>query len=123
MKWLEEAFKNNIGAIVVGIFSVIGMYTTMQVSSGKQEVSVTTKLQQLDNYSKANYSAIRDLQSDMRLIQLGMENQKVQLENVKGENAKLTKTLDKFSDSVNNLAQSVSALQAITEKNTKNIEK
>lgn len=120
MKWLEEAFKNNIGAIVVGIFSVIGMYTTMQVSSGKQEVSVTTKLQQLDNYSKSNYSAIRDLQSDMRLIQLGMENQKVQLENVKGENAKLTKTLDKFSDSVNNLAQSVSALQAITEKNTKN---
>lgn len=123
MKWLEEAFKNNIGAIVVGIFSVIGMYTTVQVSSGKQEVSVTTKLQQLDNYSKSNYSAIRDLQSDMRLIQLGMENQKVQLENVKGENAKLTKTLDKFSDSVNNLAQSVSALQAITEKNTKNTEK
>lgn len=123
MKWLEEAFKNNIGAIVVGIFSVIGMYTTMQVSSGKQEVSVTTKLQQLDNYSKSNYSAIRDLQSDMRLIQLGMENQKVQLENVKGENAKLTKTLDKFSDSVNNLAQSVSALQAITENNTKNTEK
>lgn len=123
MKWLEEAFKNNIGAIVVGIFSVIGMYTTMQVSSGKQEVSVTTKLQQLDNYSKSNYSAICDLQSDMRLIQLGMENQKVQLENVKGENAKLTKTLDKFSDSVNNLAQSVSALQAITEKNTKNTEK
>lgn len=123
MKWLEEAFKNNIGAIVVGIFSVIGMYTTMQVSDGKQEVSVTTKLQQLDNYSKDNYSAIRDLQSDMRLIQLGMENQKVQLENVKGENAKLTKTLDKFSDSVNNLAQSVSALQAITEKNTKNTEK
>lgn len=123
MKWLEEAFKNNIGAIVVGIFSVIGMYTTMQVSSGKQEVSVTTKLQQLDNYSKSNYSAISDLQSDMRLIQLGMENQKVQLENVKGENAKLTKTLDKFSDSVNNLAQSVSALQAITEKNTKNTEK
>lgn len=123
MKWLEEAFKNNIGAIVVGIFSVIGMYTTMQVSSGKQEVSVTTKLQQLDNYSKSNYSAIRDLQSDMRLIQLRMENQKVQLENVKGENAKLTKTLDKFSDSVNNLAQSVSALQAITEKNTKNTEK
>ena len=123
MKWLEEAFKNNIGAIVVGIFSVIGMYNTMQVSSGKQEVSVTTKLQQLDNYSKSNYSAIRDLQSDMRLIQLGMENQKVQLENVKGENAKLTKTLDKFSDSVNNLAQSVSALQAITEKNTKNTEK
>ncbi|QHR75275.1 holin [Escherichia phage ekra] len=123
MKWLEEAFKNNIGAIVVGIFSVIGMYTTMQVSSGKQEVSVTTKLQQLDNYSKSNYSAIRDLQSDMRLVQLGMENQKVQLENVKGENAKLTKTLDKFSDSVNNLAQSVSALQAITEKNTKNTEK
>lgn len=123
MKWLEEAFKNNIGVIVVGIFSVIGMYTTMQVSDGKQEVSVTTKLQQLDNYSKSNYSAIRDLQSDMRLIQLGMENQKVQLENVKGENAKLTKTLDKFSDSVNNLAQSVSALQAITEKNTKNTEK
>lgn len=123
MKWIEEAFKNNIGAIVVGIFSVIGMYTTMQVASGKQEVSVTTKLQQLDNYSKSNYSAIRDLQSDMRLIQLGMENQKVQLENVKGENAKLTKTLDKFSDSVNNLAQSVSALQAITEKNTKNTEK
>lgn len=123
MKWLEEAFKNNIGAIVVGIFSVIGMYTTMQVSDGKQEVSVTTKLQQLDNYSKSNYSAIRDLQSDMRLVQLGMENQKVQLENVKGENAKLTKTLDKFSDSVNNLAQSVSALQAITEKNTKNTEK
>lgn len=123
MKWLEEAFKNNIGAIVVGIFSVIGMYTTMQVSDGKQEVSVTTKLQQLDNYFKSNYSAIRDLQSDMRLIQLGMENQKVQLENVKGENAKLTKTLDKFSDSVNNLAQSVSALQAITEKNTKNTEK
>ncbi|QHJ72622.1 holin [Escherichia phage JN01] len=123
MKWLEEAFKNNIGAIVVGIFSVIGMYTTMQVSEGKQEVSVTTKLQQLDNYSKSNYSAIRDLQSDMRLLQLGMENQKVQLENVKGENAKLTKTLDKFSDSVNNLAQSVSALQAITEKNTKNTEK
>lgn len=123
MKWLEEAFKNNIGAIVVGIFSVIGTYTTMQVSSGKQEVSVTTKLQQLDNYSKSNYSAIRDLQSDMRLIQLGMENQKVQLENVKGENAKLTKTLDKFSDSVNNLAQSVSALQAITEKNTKSTEK
>ncbi|AFQ96158.1 hypothetical protein Phi87_117 [Enterobacteria phage UAB_Phi87] len=123
MKWLEDAFKNNIGAIVVGIFSVIGMYTTMQVSSGKQEVSVTTKLQQLDNYSKSNYSAIRDLQSDMRLLQLGMENQKVQLENVKGENAKLTKTLDKFSDSVNNLAQSVSALQAITEKNTKNTEK
>ncbi|EKS6015735.1 hypothetical protein QCA71_000546 [Shigella flexneri] len=123
MKWLEDAFKNNIGAIVVGIFSVIGMYTTMQVSSGKQEVSVTTKLQQLDNYTKSNYSAIRDLQSDMRLIQLGMENQKVQLENVKGENAKLTKTLDKFSDSVNNLAQSVSALQAITEKNTKSTEK
>lgn len=123
MKWLEEAFKNNIGAIVVGIFSVIGMYTTMQVSEGKQEVSVSTKLQQLDNYSKSNYSAIRDLQSDMRLLQLGMENQKVQLENVKGENAKLTKTLDKFSDSVNNLAQSVSALQAITEKNTKNTEK
>ncbi|END0332851.1 hypothetical protein ABLI35_004185 [Escherichia coli] len=123
MKWLEDAFKNNIGAIVVGIFSVIGMYTTMQVSSGKQEVSVTTKLQQLDNYSKSNYLAIRDLQSDMRLIQLGMENQKVQLENVKGENAKLTKTLDKFSDSVNNLAQSVSALQAITEKNTKSTEK
>lgn len=123
MKWLEEAFKNNIGAIVVGIFSVIGMYTTMQVSSGKQEVSVTTKLQQLDNDTKSNYSAIRDLQSDMRLIQLGMENQKVQLENVKGENAKLTKTLDKFSDSVNNLAQSVSALQAITEKNTKSTEK
>lgn len=123
MKWLEDAFKNNIGAIVVGIFSVIGMYTTMQVSSGKQEVSVTTKLQQLDNYTKSNYSAIRDLQSDMRLIQLGMENQKVQLENVKGENVKLTKTLDKFSDSVNNLAQSVSALQAITEKNTKSTEK
>ena len=123
MKWLEDAFKNNIGAIVVGIFSVIGMYTTMQVSSGKQEVSVTTKLQQLDNYTKSNYSAIRDLQSDMRLIQLGMENQKVQLENVKGENAKLTKTLEKFSDSVNNLAQSVSALQAITEKNTKSTEK
>lgn len=123
MKWLEEAFKNNIGAIVVGIFSVIGMYTTMQVSDGKQEVSITTKLQQLDNYSKSNYSVIRDLQSDMRLLQLGMENQKVQLENVKGENAKLTKTLDKFSDSVNNLAQSVSALQAITEKNTKNTEK
>ncbi|WIL01202.1 holin [Escherichia phage vB_EcoM_CRP22] len=123
MKWLEEAFKNNIGAIVVGIFSVIGMYTTMQVSDGKQEVSITTKLQQLDNYSKSNYSAIRDLQSDVRLLQLGMENQKVQLENVKGENAKLTKTLDKFSDSVNNLAQSVSALQAITEKNTKNTEK
>lgn len=123
MKWLEEAFKNNIGAIVVGIFSVIGMYTTMQVSDGKQEVSITTKLQQLDNYSKSNYSAIHDLQSDMRLLQLGMENQKVQLENVKGENAKLTKTLDKFSDSVNNLAQSVSALQAITEKNTKNTEK
>lgn len=123
MKWLEEVFKNNIGAIVVGIFSVIGMYTTMQVSDGKQEVSITTKLQQLDNYSKSNYSAIRDLQSDMRLLQLGMENQKVQLENVKGENAKLTKTLDKFSDSVNNLAQSVSALQAITEKNTKNTEK
>lgn len=120
MRWLEEAFKNNIGAIVVGIFSVIGMYTTMQVSDGKQEVSITTKLQQLGNYSKSNYSAIRDLQSDMRLLQLGMENQKVQLENVKGENAKLTKTLDKFSDSVNNLAQSVSALQAITEKNTKN---
>lgn len=123
MKWIEEAFKNNIGAIVVGIFSVIGMYTTMQVSDGKQEVSITTKLQQLDNYSKSNYSAIRDLQSDMRLLQLGMENQKVQLENVKGENAKLTKTLDKFSDSVNNLAQSVSALQAITEKNTKSTEK
>lgn len=123
MKWLEEAFKNNIGAIVVGIFSVIGMYTTMQVSSGKQEVSVSTKLQQLDNYTSSNYSAIRDLQSDIKLIQLGMENQKVQLENVKGENAKLTKTLDKFSDSVNNLAQSVSALQAITEKNTKNTEK
>lgn len=123
MRWLEEAFKNNIGAIVVGIFSVIGMYTTMQVSDGKQEVSITTKLQQLDNYSKSNYSAIRDLQSDMRLLQLGMENQKVQLENVKGENAKLTKTLDKFTDSVNNLAQSVSALQAITEKNTKNTEK
>lgn len=123
MKWLEEAFKNNLGAIVVGIFSVIGIYTTMQVSEGKQEVSITTKLQQLDNYSKSNYSAIRDLQSDMRLLQLGMENQKVQLENVKGENAKLTKTLDKFSDSVNNLAQSVSALQAITEKNTKNTEK
>lgn len=123
MKWLEEAFKNNIGAIVVGIFSVIGTFTTMQVSSGKQEVSVTTKLQQLDSYSKSNYSAIRDLQSDMRLLQLGMENQKVQLENVKGENAKLTKTLDKFSDSVNNLAQSVSALQAITEKNTKNTTK
>lgn len=123
MKWLEEAFKNNIGAIVVGIFSVIGTFTTMQVSSGKQEVSVTTKLQQLDSYSKSNYSAIRDLQSDMRLLQLGMESQKVQLENVKGENAKLTKTLDKFSDSVNNLAQSVSALQAITEKNTKNTEK
>lgn len=123
MRWLEETFKNNIGAIVVGIFSVIGMYTTMQVSDGKQEVSITTKLQQLDNYSKSNYSAIRDLQSDMRLLQLGMENQKVQLENVKGENAKLTKTLDKFSDSVNNLAQSVSALQAITEKNTKNTEK
>ncbi|UPW36301.1 hypothetical protein OPTSAL01_00114 [Salmonella phage OPT-SAL01] len=123
MKWLEEAFKNNIGAIVVSIFSVIGIYTTMQVSDGKQEVSITTKLQQLDNYSKSNYSAIRDLQSDMRLLQLGMENQKVQLENVKGENAKLTKTLDKFSDSVNNLAQSVSALQAITEKNTKNTEK
>lgn len=123
MKWLEEAFKNNIGAIVVGIFSVIGMYTTMQVSSGKQEVSVKTKLQQLDNYTSSNYSAIRDLQSDIKLIQLGMENQKVQLENVKGENAKLTKTLDKFSDSVNNLAQSVSALQAITEKNTKNTEK
>lgn len=123
MKWLDEALKNNIGAIVVGIFSVIGMYTTMQVSSGKQEVSITTKLQQLDNYSKSNYSTIRDLQSDMRLLQLGMENQKVQLENVKGENAKLTKTLDKFSDSVNNLAQSVSALQAITEKNTKNTEK
>lgn len=123
MKWLEEAFKNNIGAIAVGIFSVIGTFTTMQVSSGKQEVSVTTKLQQLDSYSKSNYSAIRDLQSDMRLLQLGMENQKVQLENVKGENAKLTKTLDKFSDSVNNLAQSVSALQAITEKNTKNTEK
>lgn len=123
MKWLEEAFKNNIGAIVVGIFSVIGTFTTMQVSSGKQEVSVTTKLQQLDSYSKSNYSAIRDLQSDMRLLQLGMENQKVQLENVKGENAKLTKTLDKFSDSVNNLAQSVSALQAITEKNTKNTAK
>lgn len=123
MKWIEEAFKNNIGAIVVGIFSVIGMYTTMQVASGKQEVSITTKLQQLDNYSKSNYSAIRDLQSDMRLLQLGMENQKVQLENVKGENAKLTKTLDKFSDSVNNLAQSVSALQAITEKNTKSTEK
>lgn len=123
MKWLEEAFKNNIGAIVVGIFSVIGTFTTMQVSSGKQEVSVTTKLQQLDSYSKSNYSAIRDLQSDMRLLQLGMENQKVQLENVKGENAKLTKTLDKFSDSVNNLAQSVSALQAITEKNTKSTEK
>nr|UVX37312.1 MAG: hypothetical protein [Bacteriophage sp.] len=123
MKWLEEAFKNNIGVIVVGIFSVIGMYTTMQVSDGKQEVSITTKLQQLDNYSKSNYSAIRDLQSDMRLLQLGMENQKVQLESVKGENAKLTKTLDKFSDSVNNLAQSVSALQAITEKNTKNTEK
>lgn len=123
MKWLEEAFKNNIGAIVVGIFSVIGMYTTMQVSDGKQEVSITTKLQQLDNYSKSNYSAIRDLQSDMRLLQLGMENQKVQLENVKSENAKLTKTLDKFSDSVNNLAQSVSVLQAITEKNTKNTEK
>lgn len=123
MKWLEEAFKNNIGAIVVGIFSVIGTFTTMQVSSGKQEVSVTTKLQQLDSYSKSNYSAIRDLQSEMRLLQLGMENQKVQLENVKGENAKLTKTLDKFSDSVNNLAQSVSALQAITEKNTKNTAK
>lgn len=123
MKWVAEAFKNNIGAIVVGIFSVIGMYTTMQVSSGKQEVTVTTKLQQLDNYTSSNYSAIRDLQSDMRLLQLGMENQKVQLENVKGENAKLTKTLDKFSDSVNNLAQSVSALQAITEKNTKNTEK
>lgn len=123
MKWLEDAFKNNIGAIVVGIFSVIGMYTTMQVSSGKQEVSVSTKLQQLDSYNKSNYSAIRDLQSDMKLLQLGMENQKVQLENVKGENAKLTKTLDKFSDSVNNLAQSVSALQAITEQNTQNTKK
>ncbi len=64
----------------------------MQVSSGKQEVSVTTKLQQLDNYSRSNYSAIRDLQSDMRLIQLGMENQKVQLENVKVKR-KLTKPL------------------------------
>ncbi|QHR67969.1 holin [Escherichia phage mistaenkt] len=123
MRWLEDAFKNNIGAIVVGIFSVIGMYTTMQVSSGKQEVSVSTKLQQLDSYNKSNYSAIRDLQSDMKLLQLGMENQKVQLENVKGENAKLTKTLDKFSDSVNNLAQSVSALQAITEQNTQNAKK
>ncbi|WQM78965.1 hypothetical protein [Salmonella phage PC79-13] len=123
MKWLEDAFKNNIGAIVVGIFSVIGMYTTMQVSSGKQEVSISTKLQQLDSYNKSNYSAIRDLQSDMKLLQLGMENQKVQLENVKGENAKLTKTLDKFSDSVNNLAQSVSALQAITEQNTQNAKK
>lgn len=123
MKWLEDAFKNNIGAIVVGIFSVIGMYTTMQVSSGKQEVSVSTKLQQLDSYNKSNYSVIRDLQSDMKLLQLGMENQKVQLENVKGENAKLTKTLDKFSDSVNNLAQSVSALQAITEQNTQHIKK
>lgn len=123
MKWLEDAFKNNIGAIVVGIFSVIGMYTTMQVSSGKQEVSVSTKLQQLDSYNKSNYSAIRDLQSDMKLLQLGMENQKVQLENVKGENAKLTKTLDKFSDSVNNLAQSVSALQAITEQSTQHIKK
>lgn len=123
MKWLEDAFKNNIGAIVVGIFSVIGMYTTMQVSDGKQEVSINTKLQQLDGYSKDNYSAIRDLQSDMKLLQLGMENQKVQLENVKGENAKLTKTLDKFSDSVNNLAQSVSALQAITEQNTQNAKK
>ena len=123
MKWLEDAFKNNIGAIVVGIFSVIGMYTTMQVSSGKQEVSVSTKLQQLDSYSKGNYSAIRDLQSDMKLLQLDMENQKVQLENVKGENARLTKTLDKFSDSVNNLAQSVSALQAITEQNTQHIKK
>nr|DAJ98544.1 MAG TPA: hypothetical protein [Caudoviricetes sp.] len=123
MKWLEDAFKNNIGAIVVGIFSVIGMYTTMQVSDGKQEVSINTKLQQLDSYSKGNYSSIRDLQSDMRLLQLGMENQKVQLENVKGENAKLTKTLDKFSDSVNNLAQSVSALQAITEQNTQSTKK
>ncbi|XIX91453.1 hypothetical protein AB2J12_25165 (plasmid) [Escherichia coli] len=123
MKWLEDAFKNNIGAIVVGIFSVIGMYTTMQVSDGKQEVSITNKLQQLDGYSKGNYSAIHDLQSDMKLLQLGMENQKVQLENVKGENAKLTKTLDKFSDSVNNLAQSVSALQAITEQNTQSTKK
>lgn len=123
MKWLEDAFKNNIGAIVVGIFSVIGMYTTMQVSDGKQEVSITNKLQQLDGHSKGNYSAIRDLQSDMKLLQLGMENQKVQLENVKGENAKLTKTLDKFSDSVNNLAQSVSALQAITEQNTQSTKK
>ncbi|URY12504.1 hypothetical protein [Shigella phage ESh20] len=123
MKWLEDAFKNNIGAIVVGIFSVIGMYTTMQVSDGKQEVSITNKLQQLDGYSKGNYSVIRDLQSDMKLLQLGMENQKVQLENVKGENAKLTKTLDKFSDSVNNLAQSVSALQAITEQNTQSTKK
>lgn len=123
MKWLEDAFKNNIGAIVVGIFSVIGMYTTMQVSDGKQEVSINTKLQQLDGYSKGNYLTIRDLQSDMKLLQLGMENQKVQLENVKGENAKLTKTLDKFSDSVNNLAQSVSALQAITEQNTQNAKK
>lgn len=39
MKWLEEAFKNNIGAIVVGIFSVIGMYTTMQVSDCKSRIA------------------------------------------------------------------------------------
>lgn len=116
MKWLEDAFRNNIGAIVVGIFSVIGMYTTMQVTDGKQEVSMNTKLEQLDGYTKANYSAIRNLQSDLRLMELNIENQKVQLDNVKGENARLTKTLDKFSDSVNNLAQSVSALQALTEK-------
>lgn len=116
MKWLEEAFRNNIGAIVVGVFSVIGMYTTMQVTDGKQEVSINTKLEQLDGYNKSNYTAIRNLQSDLRLMELNMENQKVQLDNVKGENARLTKTLDKFSDSVNNLAQSVSALQALTEQ-------
>lgn len=116
MKWLEEAFRNNIGVIVVGVFSVIGMYTTMQVSDGKQEVSINTKLEQLDGYNKSNYTAIRNLQSDLRLMELNMENQKAQLDNVKGENARLTKTLDKFSDSVNNLAQSVSALQALTEQ-------
>lgn len=119
MRWLEEAFKNNIGAIVVGIFSVIGMYTTMQVTNGKQEVSVEYKLKQLDGYSKNNYASIKDLQADVKIMQLGLEKQKAQLENVKGENVKLTQTLDKFSDSVNNLAQSVSALQAITAKNTK----
>lgn len=119
MKWVEEVVKNNIAAILIGVCSVVSIYITMT----KNDVGFENQITQLESYSKGNYAAMKTLQAEVRLLQLDMENQKVQLENVKGENIKLNQTLDKFSDSVNNLAQSVSALQALVQQQSKYLDR